>query len=358
MKQFLLLISALSLGYANAQIELTKEHFADKDDAARMSSASTSSEIDFGTGEGYFWDFTHLEAQSQKMEVYQPISDLGGFATMQFGNYSPDKYKGSYFMLNPDIPLQFLPSFLPIQFSDYNNVFQLGEDSLSLIGVTISINGQALAIRNDKIESFYYFPVKYGDNYTTHGKFDRDMNPIFDMQWRQKRQHEVNVDGWGKVFTPHGNFECLRIKHSIVEQDSIYASVSGFGTWLPLNIPKQTIYEWRTLDEKVPLVRVKTNTFGNNETITSIEFRDDNLLSINSLEEEMKFSIYPNPVFNVLTIQTTMDFEQYEIMSLDGKIVQSGVFAPAIDCSTLNNGSYILRLTTSDVVQTRTFVKY
>jgi hypothetical protein len=235
---------------------------------------------------------------------------------------------------------------------------RLSADSLSLVGVTISINGQTLPIRYSDIEAQFYFPVKYLDHYTTRGKFDQDLNPIYDAKWRQKRQHEINVDGWGKAFTPIGSFDVLRVKHTIIEQDSIYATVSGFGMWVPINVPKQNIYEWRTTTEKSPIVRIKTTITGSNETIRSIEYRDNTeFVGVSELNNDLAFSIYPNPVFNVLKMNTSVDFQKYEIISIDGKLVQSGIFSPEIDCSNLKAGSYLLRLTANNSVKTKSFVK-
>lgn len=351
----------LSLGL-NAQIELNKENFATVNAKERMSDADISSEIDLSTGAGYFWDFSQLVATGQQIEEYKPISGLGALVNFQFGTTAPARYKATYYNLNQDVPLQYLPSFLPITFSDYNNLFRLSDDSLSLVGISVNINGQTLPIRYSDIEAQYRFPVKYGDHYTTRGKFDQDMNPIYDAKWRQKRQHEIDVDGWGKVFTPIGNFDCLRIKHTIVEQDSMYITVAGFATWVPINVPKQIIYEWRTTSEGSPLIRVKANVTGNgnnqNVTVRSIQFRDNtSFVGTKELVENGMFNVYPNPVNNVLNIDANVDFEQYEILSLDGKSVQKGIYFTSIDCSALESGAYILRLTSKINVQNKTFVK-
>ena len=341
-----------------AQIELNEENFSTVNAKERMSSAAIATEVDLNTGEGYFWDFSDLTPTNQTLEEYNPVSDLGSIAGFQFGNFAPDKYKATYYILNPDVPLSALPSFLPIQFSDYNNLMRLSEDSLSLVGVSVTINGQTLPIRYSEIETQYYFPVKYGDQYTTRGRFDQDMNPMVDAQWRQKRQHDVHVDGWGKVFTPMGSFDCLRVKHTIVEQDSIYASINGFGMWVPLNVPKQIVYEWRTTSEGSPLVRIKANLQGTNENVTSIEYRDDAVfVGLDELGNDISLSVYPNPVFNAMHVNTNTSFEKYTILSVDGKTVQSGVFTASIDCSQLGSGAYLLRLSGKNNVVSKAFVK-
>lgn len=356
MKKLYFALTAFCAFQLNAQITLEKQHFATVGAEERMSSASTTTAIDFSTGANHTWDFSNLGATTQLVEEYNPISDLGAMAAMQFGNFAPDKYKATYYHLNQDLPLQNLPSFLPITFSDYTSVMRLTNDSLSLVGVTISINGQSLPIRYSEIEAQYYFPINYGDSYTTRGRFDQDLNPIYDAQWRQKRQHEVEVDGWGQITTPLGTFDALRIKHTIEEQDSMYVSVNSFGMWLPINVPTQVNYEWRTQSEKSPLVRVKTNIVQGNEVVRSIQFRDNNIVSVDEFLSK-ETMIYPNPVRSELNVTAEANFSNYEILSLDGKLIQTGAFQNAISCESIQNGMYLLRLKSESGTITKTFIK-
>jgi len=358
MKKRYFLLSLLLISTAvNAQIALLSDHFVTESYSGRMSNASTDSELDLNGGSHHLWDFTNLQAIDQKWEVYGDMNDMGALVKFQFGQFAPTKYKATYYLQNDDLPLQNLPSFLPIQISEMDNIVRNSEDSLSNVGIVVTINGQQLPIRFENIETYYYFPLKYGDAYTTYGSFNEDLNPIYDAKWRQKRTHKVEVDGFGTIKAPFGTYDCLRIKHTIKEQDSLYVTVNNFGMWLPVNVPQQTIYEWRCINIKLPLVRIKTSKIGNTETVTSVQFLyNHDFLSTNELTEN-QFSIYPNPTNNTLNINSDIPFTHFSIFSVDGKEVLNGKQQSSIDCSALKAGTYLIRFSTEKGMVTKPFVK-
>lgn len=355
----LLSIAMLFIPFSYAQITLTNSDFPEKNDSFKMSSAALSSNLDLNGGANHFWDYSSLTANSQDVDEYKKISDLGAMIFIQFGSFAPSRYQASYFKLNEDVPLQYLPSFLPITISDYNNLYRKSQDSLSLVGISLKIQGQDLGIRYNRIERQYRFPVNYGDLDTTYSHFDQDMNPIYDAKWRQKRQHITAVDGWGQISTPYGTFSVLRIKHTITEQDSIYATVGGFSTWLPLNIPKQVEYEWRANGEKNPILRIKANLVGGNEVIRSIQYRDTSSLSlsIQNVEETENIQVHPNPTNEKLYINTD-NYHSFEIISVEGKILLKGkINQSTIDVSHFKKGSYLLKLQNDSNTVLQRFIK-
>lgn len=343
--------------FLQSQITLTADNFATVDESYKMSTASTQSDIDLETGANYHWDYSHLIATNQKEEIYNDIDGLGFLIKAQFGPMAPQRFKATYYLPNPDLPLQNLPSFLPIQISDLNEMYQVAEDSLSLVGSSINFNGQGVPIRNTDVEKIYQFPLTYGDDYETYGSFNKNMNPIFDAQWKQKRNHTVSVDGWGKIKTPNGTYQVLRIHHVIKQQDSLYVSMSGFSSWFPITT-RTGIYEWRAANEKNPVLRIKTMITGQNESVRSIEFRDDReFVDVNEIMDN-QLEIYPNPVRNVLTIKGIEGAERFGIYTSDGKLVREGFLKNSmIDCSDLMRGIYFIRLNGDSVGAYTRFVK-
>lgn len=69
------------------------------------------------------------------------------------------------------------------------------------------------------------------------------------------------------------------------------------------------------------------------------------------------FAIYPNPVKNTLFIDCQQQIEKVEIFDMQGKSVAKMQGAKNVDVAGLNKGSYILRVTTSEGVSARSFVK-
>lgn len=82
---------------------------------------------------------------------------------------------------------------------------------------------------------------------------------------------------------------------------------------------------------------------------TGIAFRD---------EEGVVASIYPNPVDDVLNIQTNETVRRIEIFNLQGALVMAFEgHTNSINVSVLPTGTYVIRLTTDSGVSTQRFVK-
>lgn len=67
--------------------------------------------------------------------------------------------------------------------------------------------------------------------------------------------------------------------------------------------------------------------------------------------------VFPNPVQNQLNIQTDLKYSQYEIVDLNGKLLQSGPIKPQLDVSTLRPGLYYLIVSSPDVQGKVVFIK-
>lgn len=74
-------------------------------------------------------------------------------------------------------------------------------------------------------------------------------------------------------------------------------------------------------------------------------------LSIDDLDNNEKFNVYPIPVYNNLNITGLSKPVTYLISSLDGKTVKNGVFQESIDVSDLKSGLYFLQVETKDPVK-------
>ncbi|MGA9638701.1 T9SS type A sorting domain-containing protein [Flavobacterium sp.] len=68
-------------------------------------------------------------------------------------------------------------------------------------------------------------------------------------------------------------------------------------------------------------------------------------------------SIYPNPVKDVLNINTQESIQKIEVLDILGKTVLTNKGENTVDVSSLNNGIYFLKLTSDKGVSTNKFVK-
>lgn len=357
MKKWLL----LSLGFSSfgySQITIDSLNMPAAGDTIRIANAMIDNTMDFqATGPNYTWDFSNLQWNGQKLNDYHPVSQAGPLIQISFGNFAPVKYKATYFVQSLSFPT--LPSQLPITIEDVNQFYRLTDDSMTMVGIKLKINGQEIPAKSDTIETKYKFPLTYGSTHTSRGATDLDMNPIYDAMWRQHRKRETEVDGWGQITTPYGTFNALRIHHRIMESDSFYVSFGGFGTWVGIPVPESHEYEWRATEEKEPILLVKTSMVQGNENVTAVEYKSNYTVGLE--EQQLLVSMYPNPVQDQLTVSSADIFDGYTIFSTDGKVVQanalSGGNTQTINVSALHKGTYLISLRSGSRSVVKPFVK-
>ena len=80
---------------------------------------------------------------------------------------------------------------------------------------------------------------------------------------------------------------------------------------------------------------------------TAETWRYEPLVNLNELSG-IHFSVYPNPVSNVLTIESGGTIETITILSLDGKILMETEGTETVDLSEFGEGYYIMKVLFSD----------
>lgn len=341
MKLILLFILAFPF-FGNTQITLTETDFSDGGDNTWISTV-TDNGIDFSTtGQSMTWDFSGMVSTGQSQKQYFTLSNSSQFVQLLFGIFASSQYQATNFVNSDALPLNQIPSgILPVTISDVRQFSKNSTNSITSIGLTISIDGNEVPFKSDTIETRYEFPMNYGDAYSSRGYTEIDMNPVTNAIWRQYRQRSSTVDGWGSITTPYGTFDALRIDHFIQETDSILIEIFGNPTWIPLAIPDSHQYEWITNGEKEPILRITTSILGGNETVTKIEYKDNEIVGLKELENQ--FNAFPNPTNSTLTIDGIQQKTTYSIFTMDGKEVVSGELSAMnnqIDVHSFTEGSY------------------
>lgn len=327
--RFLVLSAVLLAGTQSfGQITLTEVDFADGGDTVRMST-TTDNAIDYSsTGADYTWDFSNLVPQTQVLRDYSSMNGASILVNFIFGNFAPPSYQATNYTASDAIPVAQISNFLPVNISEVNQVSKNSASEINSIGFIVNVEGNEVPFKSDTIETRYTLPLNFGDVYTSRGYSNLDMNPIYNGIWRQYRQRHSNVDGWGTITTPYGTFDALRIRHLITETDSVFLELFGNPTWLPLPIPNAEIYEWWTTGQLEPILRIVVSDILGTQVVTGIEYRDNFLPQLASLEEKtISVNIYPNPVIAQLSIEGAPIGTSFTIISTDGKMVRSGVIS-------------------------------
>lgn len=341
---FLLLLPASAF----SQITVTDADFGNAGDTVRMSS-TTDLGVDFAsTGTNWNWDFSSFTAEEQNLLEFNNISSASALVQLLFGGFAPSDYQASYYQPFDDLPLDQFGQFLPVNITDLFQFSKKRTDSISSIGLAIAVDGNEIPFRSDLIEKRYALPLTYGDSYEGYGFTEMDLNPFAEIIWRQRRTRTSEVDGWGTLSLPMGDFDVIRVKHTIEEEDSIYQDFLGTGTatWFELPIPTSNIYEWIANGEKEAVLRIETSMIGGLETVTNIEYRDvfdPNLANVATLNF-LDVTIFPNPVTSTLSVEGIEGEMTFSILDANGAIVKLGTLTPqnTIDVSELTSGNYLL----------------
>ena len=362
MKIFSVLISFALTGSLFSQITLSGSDFAGANDTIRISQ-TMDPVIDYTlTGSGFTWDFGDLTATSQFLKYFQPISNSSILIQAEYGFTAPTQYKATYFLESRDIPIDQLNQFLPAELSDLNTFSRKNSDSITSIGYSLSVNGQALPFKSDTIETRYKFPMNFEDTFSTRGYTYIDLNPVTDFKLKQYRQRTTVIDGFGTLITPFGTFEVLRLKSTINELDSVYQTFFGAGGWNALPLTVTTEYEWWAEGKDEAMLKVVVTDNNGTAQIRSIEYQDVYLgLDANIEEKALVFNLLPNPAENSISVVSDFPIEQVSIINLNGSVVLNQIslsnLNTTIDVSYLKQGIYFVSISSGKRVATKKLMK-
>jgi len=343
----------------NAQITINNGDFPNGGDTCLISVSNQSTLVDFtSTGTNQTWDFSYLEATSQRIDTFFNINSSSVLYQLSFNNWlTAPNYNSDYFkkLINnnlPNIPGGVVTLNKPVFFSKNSS------SKNEIVGIGVEVNGVEVPVPFDTIDVVYEFPLAFNDAWHSRSYFNMDMNPIYDAQFKRQQQRDVIVDGWGQITTPFGTFDAIRVKTTLTYQDSIFITLPIIGgAWLGVPTPQTVEYTWLTNNNKVPVLKIITQL----GIATTIEYRDHvvtDFASINNIEENL-FRIYPNPVSDNLTIKINNDsYNLIEVLDMNGKLIISESITNdhKLNVSNWSKGMYFIKITNEHTVNTQTFI--
>lgn len=330
------------------QITVGPTDFATGGDTVIVSQSDTMDLDLVTTGADATWDFSGINITTQSIDTFYAVSDADFLYQAVFNNAFtyPDhqsEYYRPWFGGGLDAASQFgLGIEAPVQFTDVRS------DSLVNTGIGFGINGVNIPGPSDTIDVQYYFPMQYGDSWTSPSFTEMDLNPTFDAIYKRYQTRNSVVDGWGEISTPFGTFQALRVKSQITAVDSFYIGL--LSTWVELPTPDRVEYQWIANGKKVPVFEVITTDVGGTPTITSVRFKDKKRDFASVEQNQVEVNVYPNPADQQLQVKLTETAELVQVFDLTGKEIFTTVPTNSqlsIDVSDWKSGTYILRLMTS-----------
>ncbi len=263
MKTILLSLGLLLMGLAplKAQITITQADLPAVNDTLRYSMAEPLSGYDFQqTGEDFFWDFSELNFQSQGLEDYRSVSSVNFLMGIYFGS-------GTMALNMTDmLPLD----EFDVDVEDFYAVYHKNAQQYTQDGFFFIFSGLPVPLKYNQKDFVYNLPLAMSDTDST--AFSGTLS-LGDTVHFQRNGYRINeVDGWGMVQTPYGEFECLRVKTTLYESDSLYwASFPQ-----PVVLERTTMqYKWLAQGEKIPVMEANYMQFGDeNEVFMGVRYRD------------------------------------------------------------------------------------
>jgi hypothetical protein len=341
------------------QITVTSSDFPEAGDTV-MVSISNDFDLDFeSTGADNNWDYSLLNFTSQRIYTFFDVGDASITYQLAFNNgwLDPD-YKADYYtpyanFVIPTSDLFELPLSNPVNFT------KIESDRVEIVGVGVELSGFEIPLKNDPIDLEYALPLNYSDEWVSNSFYEIDLNPVYDGILRRYQERTAEVDGWGTVITPFGDFNCIRTKAVVDFTDSMKIVLGESETWFQLPTPTQIIYSWWANDQKIPVLTVVAQDIFGSETITSVEYKDRDWsdLSIKDNPNET-FSVYPNPVQDFLYLNTDKSIESVQVYDAIGHLIIDSFGDQNLYVGDLQDGIYFLHTTINGMTTVNQFIKH
>lgn len=292
---------------SKGQITITSADMALANDTFRLSTAANAQLFDFElTDTNYLWDFTGLMASSQRLEDYVPISGTPSIYNLVF----------MYPTVATIAAKRPNTQFATITITDGFNFYKKTSSKFSEVGFGANIQSIPLPVKYQTEDVIYRFPMTYGAMDSSISNWNVAIPSLGSIYEVRNRVNQV--DGWGIVKTPYGDFSCLRIKSVVNQKDSIKYDASP----IPLPVIPQTYTEYIWLAPSIGYPVLKATE---RNMVTTVEYLDSikyfiNLKDVSKANSD-SWRIFPNPSAESFCIQSDIKFEMAKIVvySVDGK---------------------------------------
>jgi hypothetical protein len=237
-----LLIMAIGV-WSVAQITINHTDMPVLNDTLRYSITIPANDPGFTiTGENFSWDFSGLEFQIQEREDYKALNTINFW--LNFAGYS----SGALGVKSAtNLPLDEFDVELTEFYSVYGNSTTQYQNEGFFINTSIP-----LTLKYSEPDIVYSFPLNFGNSDSISFSGYRALDDTLSLTREGYRKNEV--DGWGMIKTPLGEFDALRVKTTLYESDSLF--------WTSLDEPivvrrTNIFYKWLAKGQKIPVMEAR-----------------------------------------------------------------------------------------------------
>jgi len=337
----------------SAQVTVNQSDMPSAGDTIRYSVAANAILVQPGNGgANQIWDFTNLSSSSQYIDEFLPIISTPFTYIFAFGPFGASCDMGRL-----DNSAFQLPAFQGITINDIYNFYKKNNNSFSQKGFGASISGFPVPITYSDPDILFPLPMTSTSSNSSVYSYQISIPNLGFYGREATRSNEI--DGYGTLKTPFGEFETLRLRSELVSNDTIAIDTLGVG----FDIPAQTEvrYKWVAPNYGWPLLEITATELFGAEIITRVVYRDrPPVIEPNGIETLNVSSIvvYPNPASEIIVVNmqlTRSSAIQYQLFDAMGKKVfelkrektAAGENIEFIPLSNLNlaNGVYFIQIT-------------
>lgn len=337
----LLIIFILLTIVSTSQITIQSNDIGEANDTIRYSHSNFSSNDFSSTDTNYTWDYSSLVAKSQTLTGYKGMTSVDMLYTIAFfgkANIAQERDVLNVPGINITEPYTFLKKT---------------SSKLKIVGVGGKANGVAVPIVYTSDDVIYNFPMNYGNLDSSDSHFSMNLASV---GYIEEDLHRVNtVDGWGTIITPHGNYDCLRLKSEVTQSDSVYLTSTGVGLRLPQFF---TEYIWLAKGLNFPVAVARVSI-----TENSFKYIDDYIPFAgieSSTDNRISIKISPNPCSNILNISIDNNTHcSLKIYDFTGRLVFNDIVfkIKKINTSNWSSGVYFIEINDNKQITRKKFIK-
>jgi hypothetical protein len=215
-----------------------------------------------------------------------------------------------------------LPSATPYEdeFPESNFAMSLASDSIFIYMTRnedkLARTGMAITLPAEEDPSFWHinpedilldFPVSYQNSYNETyviNSIIASPQPGADSIWlKDTYDKETNIDAWGTLIIPMGNFNVLRQRVDEIETDSIFAKMMGNWMFISATIDTSVTYSWWTDDVNVGFSLFSFDVDpASGDVDGSVSFMNSLPVGLHEIAM-IESKAFPNPVSDVLNIE-------------------------------------------------------
>jgi PKD repeat protein len=281
MKKVTLFLAILLIQTVYGQTIYNSTDFATQNEQFIVSNAVAGlSNYDFTlTGTNYNWNFSQLVPNTQETTVWENPNNAGyKIAWCLTSGYTVNcnsQFNNAFNLATK------VADGLQIQGIGLSNIvdhLKLSSTSLDnkMIGAAVTSSGVSIPFvaSYQTPDVIYHFPITYNDNYTTNNVLNIDLNSIgIPLQYASTGQRTNQVEGWGALTTPYGNFpNVLKMKTTLINN---YTVTTASGS-VPTTITTIT-YKWFDPNYGIPVLEVSGNVIAGVWLPTKATYIDNQL---------------------------------------------------------------------------------